>query len=114
MERNLTCIVCPIGCDIKVEYQDGKVLSVVGNTCPRGKVYAESEVTNPVRTVTTTVKSIEGKIIPVKTTAPISKEKVFDAMKIINSAKPCLPISAGDVIIEDVFGAKLIATQSVK
>lgn len=114
MERNLTCIVCPIGCDIKVEYQDGKVLNVVGNTCPRGRVYAESEVTNPVRTVTTTVKSADGKIIPVKTSAPISKEKVFDAMKIINSAKPCLPISAGDVIIEDVFGAKLIATQSVK
>jgi CxxC motif-containing protein len=35
-------------------------------------------------------------------------------MKIINSAKPCLPILAGDVIIEDIFGAKLVATQSVE
>lgn len=114
MERNLTCIVCPIGCDIKVAFENGKVLSVTGNTCPRGKVYAESEVTNPVRTVTTTVKSVEGKIIPVKTSAPISKEKIFEAMKIINNAKPCLPIHAGDVIIKDIFGAELVATQSVE
>jgi CxxC motif-containing protein len=114
MERNLTCIVCPIGCDIKVQIENGKVTSVIGNTCPRGKAYAESEVTNPVRTITTTVKSTCGSIIPVKTLTPIAKEKVFEAMKIINSAKPCLPILAGDVIIEDVFGAKLVATQSVE
>lgn len=114
MERNLTCIVCPIGCDIKIEIANGKVISVAGNTCPRGKAYAESEVTNPVRTVTTTVKSADGKIVPVKTKSPIPKEKVFEAMKIINSAKPCLPISVGDVIIEDIFGAQLVATQSVE
>ena len=103
-----------IGCEIKVEIANGKVVSVAGNTCPRGKAYAESEVTNPVRTVTTTVKSVDGKIIPVKTKCPIPKEKVFEAMKIINSAKPCLPISAGDVIIKDIFGAQLVATQSVE
>ncbi len=114
MKRNLTCIVCPMGCDVEVEYENGKVLSVVGNTCPRGKSYAESEVTNPVRTVTTTVKSAEGKIIPVKTSAPIPKEKMFEAMNIINNAKPHLPISGGDVIIEDIFGAKLVATQNVE
>ena len=114
MERNLTCIVCPIGCNIKVQIVDGKVLSVEGNTCPRGRAYAESEVVNPVRTVTTTVKSVEGKIIPVKTLTPINKEKIFEAMKIINNAKPSLPICIGDVIIEDVFGAKLVATKSVK
>lgn len=114
MKRNLTCIVCPIGCDIAVEFANGKILSVEGNTCPRGKAYAESEVVNPVRTVTTTVKSVEGKIIPVKTLTPINKEKIFEAMKIINNTKLCLPICIGDVIIEDVFGAKLVATKSVE
>ena len=114
MKRNLTCIVCPIGCDISVEYESGKVISVIGNTCPRGARYAESEITNPVRTITTTVKSACGKIIPVKTSEPISKEKVFDAMKIINNVKPFLPIKAGDVIIKDIFGSSLVATQSVE
>ncbi len=113
MEKNLTCIVCPIGCQITVNVEDNKVLSVNGNGCARGKTYAQSEVLNPVRTITTTVKSADGKIVSVKTATPIPKEKVFEAMKIINKAKPRLPISIGDVIIKDVFGAKLIATKNV-
>lgn len=114
MQRNFTCIVCPIGCEIKVELKNDEIISVVGNTCPRGKVYAQNEVVNPVRTVTTTVKSVEDKTIPVKTLTPISKEKIFEAMKIINKVRPCLPIHIGDVIIKDVFGAKVVATQSVR
>ena len=56
MVRELTCIVCPLGCDLKVELDENKrVLSVSGNTCPRGKVYAENECVNPRRTVTSTV-----------------------------------------------------------
>ena len=41
--KKLTCIECPIGCDMEVELEDGKVLSVTGNSCPRGKLYAENE-----------------------------------------------------------------------
>lgn len=115
MTRELTCIVCPLGCSLKVNLDDnGKVLEVSGNTCPRGKVYAENECTNPKRTITTTVKCQGGAILPVKTQEPIKKEKIFDAMKIINSATPVLPISVGDVIIEDVFGSKVIATKNIQ
>lgn len=110
MIRELTCIVCPIGCSLEAEIQDGKVISVKGNTCPRGKVYAENECINPMRTITTTVKCVDGTVVPVKTQQPISKGKVFDAMKIINKVNPTLPISVGDVIIEDVFGSSVIAT----
>ena len=46
MERKLTCIICPLGCELRVETEDKKVISVSGNTCPRGKVYAENECTN--------------------------------------------------------------------
>lgn len=113
MQRNLTCIVCPMGCSINVEYQDGQVLNVSGNTCPRGKVYAESEIINPMRTLTTTVKSIDEKVIPVRTDRPIPKGKMFEAMAIINALKVHLPISSGDAIIEDIFGARLIATKTV-
>ena len=114
MIRQLTCIVCPMGCTLSVQIENGKIQSVSGNTCPRGKVYAESECVNPVRTITTVVRSKCGVMIPVKTTKPIPKEKVLDAIKIINNAFPLLPISSGDVIIEDVFGSSVIATKSVK
>ena len=109
MKRELTCIVCPIGCSLVAEIEDGKVTSVTGNTCPRGKVYAETECVSPMRTITTTVRCTDGTILPVKTQSPIPKDKIFEAMKIINKQTPHLPISIGDVIIEDVFGSKVVA-----
>ena len=54
-ERELICIGCPMGCPIVVKMEDGKVVSVTGNTCPRGEAYARKEVTDPTRIVTTTV-----------------------------------------------------------
>lgn len=111
MKRELTCIVCPVGCALSVELADGKVIDVKGNSCPRGKVYAENECISPVRTVTTTVRCENGEILPVKTETPIPKEKIFEAMKIINNIHPSLPISVGDVIIENVFGSRVIAAR---
>ena len=113
MIRELTCIVCPVGCTLRVEIKDKKVTNVTGNTCPRGKVYAETECTSPMRTITTTVRCSDGRILPVKTQNPIPKEKIFDAMKIINKAHPLLPISVGSVIIEDVFGSPVIAVSNI-
>ena len=114
MQRKLTCIVCPLGCDLTVEIDNGIVKNICGNTCPRGKVYAENECVNPVRTLTTIVRSESGVMVPVKTTKPIPKEKVLDAIKIINKTFPKLPILSGDVIIENVFGSSVVATKSVK
>lgn len=114
MKRELTCTVCPLGCSLTVEICDGKVESVSGNTCPRGKVYAEKECTNPVRTITSTVICEDGSVLPVKTESPIPKDKIFDAMKIINNISAHLPISIGDVIIEDVYGSKVVATKNAR
>lgn len=114
MRRELTCIVCPIGCSLEVNVEDGKVTSLGGNTCPKGKAYAQTECTAPMRTVTTTVKCINGEIVPVKTASPIPKKNMFEAMKIIATACPPLPISVGDVIIEDVFGSNVVAVKNVE
>ena len=42
-KRELTCIVCPMGCSLEVTLEDGKVLSVKGNGCPRGEAYGKNE-----------------------------------------------------------------------
>lgn len=110
MHRDLTCIVCPMGCSLSVELEDGKVVSVTGNTCPRGAEYAKNECTNPMRTVTSTVKCADGTPIPVKTDRTIPKEKISECMRIINGAVAKLPVSVGDVIIADVFGSNVVAT----
>ena len=105
MTRELTCIVCPLGCQMRVELDsDGGVLSVAGNTCPRGKKYAIDECTHPMRTVTTTAPTACGGVIPVKTASPIPKELIFDCMREINQTYVALPAHVGDVVIEDLLG----------
>ena len=86
MKRELTCIICPIGCNLVADIEEGKVVSVLGNTCPRGKVYAETECVSPMRTITTTVRCQNGEILPVKTDRAIPKNNIFEAMKIINKS----------------------------
>jgi len=112
MTRELVCIICPRGCNLKVEMEEGKILSVTGNSCPRGVKYAEDECCNPQRTVTSTVRCECGRMIAVKTDRPIPKDKVFECMKMINSAKVSGPVSIGDVIISDVFGSNVVATEN--
>ena len=110
MIRELTCIVCPMDCALKAELNDWKVINVSGNTCPRGREYAINECTDPQRVITSTMRC-PGGVVPVKTDRAIPKDKIFECMKIINSHSAYLPISIGDVIIEDVFGANIVATK---
>lgn len=112
MQRNLTCIVCPRGCNLCVQLQEKTVLSVSGNACPRGQQYAQTECTHPLRTVTSTVRCADGSLLSVKTAAPIPKEKMMECMSLINHATATLPISIGDIVIADVFGTNIVATQN--
>lgn len=110
MTRELTCIVCPMGCTLNVELEGKNVVSVSGNTCKRGEEYAQNECTNPMRCVTSTVMTEDGTPVPVKTDRAIPKDKIAECMQKINNATARLPISVGDVIIENVFGSNIVAT----
>ena len=112
-ERNLSCIVCPIGCSLKVTIDDNNNISVTGNTCPRGAKYAEAECTNPERTITTTIKAEGGSVVSVKTDRPIPKSKMTECMQIINKTVVKLPVNVGDILIEDVFGSNIVATKNL-
>ncbi len=115
MKSRITCIECPIGCTIDVEVENGKVLSVVGNACPRGKMYAENEVVCPKRVLTSTVRTTEGKLLSVKTDAPVEKAKMFEIMKQINGVHPTGEIHVGDILVENIAdGANLVAADNSK
>lgn len=108
---NLTCIECPMGCAIEVAIENGTVISVKGNTCPRGKMYAENEAVCPKRVVTSTVRAVNGAMIPVKTDRPVKKSEMFAVMQKINAVHPKLPVKIGDVLQENISdGANLVAT----
>ena len=113
--RNMTCIVCPMGCQLTVELENGEVKSVSGNTCPRGKQYAIDECIHPMRTITSTARTDNGEVIPVKTDRTVPKELMFECMKEINKAVVKLPARIGDVAVENILGtgANVVVTANM-
>lgn len=112
--KNLTCVECPMGCQIEVGVENGVAVYVKGNSCPRGKLYAEAEVVRPVRVLTSTVRCTDGTMLPVKTDGAVPKDKMTELMKVINLCHPTLPIKTCDIVIKDFFdGINLIATKTI-
>lgn len=103
--RELTCIVCPNGCSLKVEEKDG-VWEVSGNQCKRGEAFAVEEMTHPMRTICSTVRTIFAgvPVIPVRVSAEIPKERIFDVMNQINQVTVDRICGTGEPVIENVLG----------
>ncbi len=111
--RNLTCIVCPMGCSLEVDDSKGQdSLDVKGNRCLRGAAYAMEEIRAPRRVVTATC-AINGQVngsvrrVPVKTAAPCPKEKISALLEDIYKVKITLPVKVGDIVIGDWNGSKI-------
>ena len=115
--RNLTCINCPLGCSIEVVLKDGEIISVTGNTCKRGEIYARNEVTDPKRVVTSSVYVINGEraVVSVKTKEAIPKDKIFDCVEAMRLLEIEAPVKIGDVVAKDIAGTgiELVATANV-
>lgn len=113
--QNITCIVCPRGCALEVDAESG---TVAGNSCKRGVDYGIAEATNPVRTLTTTVRVVDQNgdylgVVPVRTSGPAPKGCMFDAMKVINAVRATKPIKRGDVLVPNILntGVDVVATR---
>lgn len=113
----MICVICPLGCQLEVEPSNSE-FKVSGNKCQRGKSYAIEEMTNPTRMVTTTVKLLKSEFcrLPVKTSRPISKGKIFELMKETNKIELTAPVKRGQIVCRDIIGsgADLVATKTVK
>ena len=116
MIKSLICIGCPMGCQLTAELKNGAVVSVSGNTCKRGADYARKECVAPMRTVTSTVRLADGRILPVRTAGDVPKERVFAVAAALNTIHPAAPLSLGDVVIADVCGTgvDVIATKNIQ
>ena len=117
MIKELICTNCPMGCPLSVEYENGKILSIRGNTCKNGITFGTNEVLCPKRTITSIVRvQNRSLMLSVKSEAELPKEKIFDYMQIINKAVAKAPVKVGDVIIENIGGTgiNIVATKSIK
>ena len=117
MNRTLTCIICPNGCELEIAYEGDQILSVTGNKCPKGAEYAEQEIKNPMRTIASSV-NLEGGSMPlvsVRVNGPIPKAKIMDVMEVIRKTTVTAPVNIGDVVIADVLGlgVDVVATRNV-
>lgn len=114
---DITCIRCPVGCVITVGVDDeGNAEYREGATCARGREYAVAEATQPVRSVATIIAVAGcGEPLSVKTTCPIPKTLMSQAVAEIKQVHPSLPIEVGEVVLKDVChtGIDVVATKSL-
>ena len=118
MVKELVCVNCPVGCRLTVEVENDQVISVSGNSCPRGEEYAKSECIRPARILTTTVR-ITGaihRVLPVITEQEIPLDMVMDAMDAVRGIKVQAPVKVGDVIAENLLGTgvNLVAARTME
>lgn len=112
----MICINCPLGCHLTVHKQ-GEIIEVNGNTCPRGKQYAIDELTNPIRTLTTTIriKNAIYECLPVISSKPIPKDRIFDVLKVLKDVEVTSPIRINEVIVKNILDLDIdiIASRSM-
>ena len=145
MRKTITCIICPHGCllsaDVSEPGTDAPVTGtenprsidstvtgagcprvidspVTGAGCPRGEAYFIQEITDPKRTLTSSVLVTGGEIplCSVRLTEPIPIARIPDVMKEIRKMKVEAPLESGTVLIRDVLGlgSDVIATKTIR
>jgi CxxC motif-containing protein len=116
--KTLTCIGCPMGCQVTVQTEGADILSVTGNSCAVGERYARQELFNPQRTVTSTVVVRDGRLdrCPVKTDGMIPKGRIMECMAEINRITVTAPVKSGQVLLDNVCGTgvAVIATRAIR
>ena len=118
--RKLTCIGCPMGCQMEVTLDGGEIIEITGNTCLRGDAYARKEITNPTRIVTSTVRVQGSKTgaptVSCKTRSDVPKSSIFNCIKDIVGICVHAPVHIGDVVKANVAGTgdDMVATKDVE
>jgi len=115
-EKKMTCVVCPVGCEITVR-REGDGLKIKGFQCKQGKIYAQEEFENPSRTLTATVKIKDSvlPLLPVKSKNPLPREKSIQAMQELAKIEIKAPVKIGDTVFANISGTgiDMIATRSM-
>lgn len=116
--KKFICIGCPKGCSLSVQHNGKKICEITDYSCKIGLKYAETEFTEPKRTITTTVKLKSGDLpfVPVKTKEPVNKEKIFEIMALISKLEIESPTQVGDVVVANLAGTgvDLVCTRNIK
>jgi CxxC motif-containing protein len=117
-KKHFVCVVCPVGCEIDVVHDGSKIMSMEGNKCDKSEEFAQQELIEPMRILTTTVR-IEGSrwpVIPVRTDKSVPKRLFPRIMRQLRDIKLQAPVNMLDVVVKDVLhtGADIISTRTMR
>ena len=106
MTKDVICIMCPLGCDMKVEVKGQEVTNVQGHRCKKGVKHAEREVFFPGRILTTTIRTDTPQLplLPVRSNREIQKDKLIDCVRKISQHIIKGPVNTGQAVLEDILG----------
>ena len=109
MKKELICISCPTGCHLTAEHAANGQWLISGNRCPRGKVYAINELTDPRRVVTATVASNSEYLprIPVRTDKALPKRYIAPLLNKLYAMKVKIPVKSGEILLADVENSQI-------
>ncbi len=117
--KNFICIRCPRGCEIATSLDGmGSIMEISGNVCKLGEEYVKTELSDPRRILTTTVRVRNGNhpLVPVWTEKPIPKDKIFDLASELQEKTLQAPVKSGQIVLENIYGLgiNIITSGSVK
>ena len=112
----LICVACPNGCMLKVTEEGGET-EVEGAACPNGVEYGKTELTDPRRTLTTSV-AVKGGVLPlvsVRSSSPVKKSLLLTATAALRPLCVDAPVRIGDIVYENRdLELVLVATRDVE
>jgi CxxC motif-containing protein len=106
-ETELICIMCPLACRVTVTIDDeGNVTGVTNNLCKEGEKYAIAEYKFPGRVLTTTLLTTGASqpLLPARSSKPIPKTRLVDAMYSLSKIRVKPPVKMAQVVASDVAG----------
>jgi len=114
--KQITCITCPIGCRITIDVANGEY-SFSGNKCTRGLEFAKNEMTSPVRSLTTTVRTSfpQMPVLSVRTNGEVPKEKIKEIIRELSKIVITEKIGIGETVAANILGTgcDIIATSNM-
>lgn len=111
--RELTCVVCPVGCRARVYVEGGKAVRWENLECRAGEEYVKREVELPLRDFFTVLRVKGGGVLPVRSTGPLPREKLREAVRRLAAVEVEGPVRVGDVIVRNLLGVDVVATWEV-
>ncbi|MBE3124654.1 MAG: DUF1667 domain-containing protein [Acidobacteria bacterium] len=114
----LTCVLCPVGCELEIRKDEAGELDVQGNQCDKGVPFAVEEILHPKRNLATSVpvRGTAATMVSVRLSGPVPREMIFPILAEIARLRPESPVRRGQVLIADVLGTgvDVIATRTVE